>query len=160
MFFRREKPKVFTFADRLSDLRSVGFQVQEGARTRAIRNNCVAELSDTGDGQVEVGISGVLMGNEIGQLVDLGYQKAWQSPSGRRVAARAEHLKELHDFTEDLREALGMTSLYNQGLGSTNELHLYDRVVGRDAERAPRPWDRQQASGALHTRQHGKGFPE
>ena len=69
MFFRREKPKVYTFADRLSDLRSAGFQVQEGARTRAIRNNCVAELSDAGEGAVEVGISGVLMGSEIGQQI-------------------------------------------------------------------------------------------
>lgn len=142
MFFRREKPRVYTFADRLSALRSAGFQVQEGARTRAIRNNCVAELSDGGGGTVEIGIAGVLMGNEIGQLVDIGYQKTWQSASGKRVAARAEHLRELHDFTEDLREAVGLTSLYNQGLGSTNELHLYDRVVGRDGEKVTRPWER------------------
>jgi hypothetical protein len=141
MFFRREKPRVHTFSDRLTDIRGAGFQVQEGAKARVIRNGCAAELSDAGDGNVEIGISGVLMGNEIGQLVDVGYQKTWQSPSGKRVAARAEHLKELHAFTEDLREALGMTSLYNQGLGTTNELHLYDRVVGRDAEKVTRPWD-------------------
>jgi hypothetical protein len=142
MFFRREKPRVQTFSDRLADIRGAGFQVQEGAKTRVIRNGCAAELSDAGDGNVEIGISGVLMGNEIGQLVDVGYQKTWQSPSGKRVAARAEHLKELHAFTEDLREALSMTSLYNQGLGTTNELHLYDRVVGRDAEKITRPWER------------------
>ena len=141
MFFRREKPKVFSFSGRLSDIRSAGFQVQEGAKSRAVRNGCAAELIDAGDGNVEIGIAGVLMGNEIGQLVDLGYQKTWQAPSGKRVAARAEHLKELHAFTEDLRAALGATSLYNQGLGSTNELHLYDRLVGRDAEKSPRPWD-------------------
>jgi hypothetical protein len=65
----------------------------------------------------------------------------WKAPSGRRVPALASQLKSLHAFEEDLKEALGLTSLYNQGLGTTSDLHLYDRVEHRDQGDAQRPWD-------------------
>ena len=55
---------------------------------------------------------------------------------GRRIPALAEHLTALHHFQEDLREALGLVSLYNQGLGTTFDQHMYDRVKGRDAQRS------------------------
>jgi hypothetical protein len=32
-----------------------------------------------------------------------------------------------------LKEALGLVSLYNEGLGTTFDQHMYDRVKGRDA---------------------------
>ena len=70
--------------------------------------------------------------DEIGLLVDEGYQKFFRTPKGRRVPALAEHLTALHDFQEDFREALGLVSLYNQGLGTTFDQHMYDRVEGRD----------------------------
>lgn len=142
MFFRREKPKVPSFSERLSNLAQAGFQTADsaGGKSRVSRNGFAAEISDTSrEGVVEIGVTGVLVGNEIGVLVDLGYQKAFQTPSGRKVPALAEHLRGLHDFTEDLREELNLTSLYNQGLGSTNELHVYDRVAGRDAG-VRKPW--------------------
>ena len=141
MFFRREKPKVYTFSERMSELRQAGFDVQDGPKTRVSRKGCAADLSDAGDGLVRVEQSGVLVGSEIGQLVDVGYQKTWQTPSGKRVAARAEHLKALHAFTEDLRETLGLTSFYNESLGTTNDLHLYDRVEDRDAGAHTKPWE-------------------
>jgi hypothetical protein len=43
---------------------------------------------------------------------------------------------------EDLREGLGLTSLYNLSLGTTSEEHLYDRVVDRDKGAAARPWEK------------------
>ncbi|MCC6586207.1 MAG: hypothetical protein IT168_05760 [Bryobacterales bacterium] len=141
MFFRREKPKVYTFSERMSELRQAGFEVQDGPKTRVSRNGCAAELSDAGGGLVRVEQSGVLVGSEIGLLVDVGYQKTWQTASGKRVAARAEHLKALHAFTEDLRETLGLTSFYNESLGTTNDLHLYDRVEDRDAGVHTKPWE-------------------
>lgn len=142
MFFRREKAKTYSFEDRLSDLRSAGFQIESAPRggTRAIRGGCAADLSDSGDGVVGFGSTGVLVGSEMGELVDVGYQKVWMTPSGRKVAAEADQLKALHAFTEDLREAVGLTSLYNQGLGTTNEKHLYDRVQNRDQGQPDRPW--------------------
>jgi hypothetical protein len=74
-------------------------------------------------------------------LVDAGYQKFFETPSQKRLPAQASHLKAIHAFDEDLREALGIKSLYNESLGTRNDLHMYDRVEGRDHPR-PRPWDR------------------
>ncbi|MFN7924851.1 MAG: hypothetical protein U0Q16_32430 [Bryobacteraceae bacterium] len=143
MFFRHQKPKEYTFSDRCEMARSAGFQVQSaGGKTRASRNGIAANLSDAGEGKVSIEHPGVLIKDDIGVLVDVGYQKVFQTHSGVRVPARAEHLKELHAFGEDLREALGLTSFYNEGLGSTNELHLYDRVVDRDRGVPARPWAR------------------
>ena len=148
MFFRREKPIVHTFSDRLADLSSAGFQTQPlpNGRTLVTRKGVGAEITDSADvDKVNVGRAGVLVGAELGQLTDVGYQKVFLTPSGKKVAARAEYLRALHDFTEDLREALGQVSFYNQGLGTTNELHLYDRVEDRDGGVPRRPWERAPA---------------
>ena len=58
-----------------------------------------------------------------------------------RIPALAPQLQALHRFEEDLKEGLGLISLYNEGLGTTSDLHLYDRVRGRDAG-VHRPWER------------------
>jgi hypothetical protein len=133
MFFRRDKPAIVTFDDRLRMLNEAGFQtrVQPGGRTRVVRGQCAAEIEDNA-GSPEVAATGLLMKDEIGALVDLGYQKIFQTPSGKRMPARAAHLKALHAFDQDLRELLGLKSLYNESLGTTNQAHLYDRVEGRD----------------------------
>ena len=93
-------------------------------------------------GSTTIAAIGVVLGNEIGQLCDAGYQKYWLTASGTKAPATADHLKALHAFEEDLREALEIDSLYNQSLGSTNELHLYDRVKDRDHGVQKRPWER------------------
>jgi hypothetical protein len=142
MFFRREKAKVHTFDSRVADARQCGFETLSGGATRVTRNGVVAELHDEGDGKVRIGRTGMLVGNEVGQLTDLGFQKIFLTPSGKRLPAQAEHLKLIHSFTEDLREVLGMTSFYNEGLGTTNDLHLYDRVEARDHGVPRRPWQR------------------
>jgi hypothetical protein len=149
MFFRREKPKVHSFTSRLSDLASAGFETRQlpDGRTLVTRKGVGAEITEGAEvDKVNVGRAGVLVGSELGQLTDVGYQKVFLTPSGKKVAARAEHLHGLHNFTEDLREALGQVSFYNQGLGTTNELHLYDRVEHRD-EAAPkkRVWEQRVA---------------
>ena len=41
--------------------------------------------------------------------------------------------------------SLGLTSFYNQGLGTTNDQHLYDRVESRDAGVPARAWDKKRA---------------
>lgn len=144
MFFRREKPRVPSFEERIDGLRQQGYATapEEGGAVRAMRNGCGAVVRSGEGGQPLVGKAGWMMGQEIGALTDLGYMKVWQTPAGRREPALAEQLKALHAFEEDLREGLGLISLYNEGLGTTNDLHLYDRVEGRDRERARRPWER------------------
>jgi hypothetical protein len=55
----------------------------------------------------------------------------------------------LHDYSEELKEAIGATSLYNESLGSVSESHQYDRVKDRDkaeTSRPKRPW--QELAGA------------
>ena len=144
MFFRREKPKVYTFQERIAILEKSGFKAEPepGGGTRVSRQGCAAVLKDCAEGKPEIVHAGVLIGKEIGLLVDVGYQKIWQTPSGKREAAQAAHLKALHAFTEDLRESLDLTSLYNEGLGTTNDLHLYDRVEDRDFTHHKAAWER------------------
>jgi hypothetical protein len=81
------------------------------------------------------------MGKEIGTLTDEGFQKFFTTPSGKRKPALAEELKEIHNFQEDLREALGLTTLYNESLGTVSNLYVYDRVEGRDSGKHDKPWD-------------------
>lgn len=144
MFFKRPKPRELSFSEHLHNLRAAGFQVQEGPQgaTLAARNRLGALLKEGPDGKPRILDTGIMIGNELAVLTDIGFQKIFLAPSGRRTPALAEHLHALHAFREDLVEQLGLESLYNEGLGTTNEKHLYDRVAGRDAGAARRPWQR------------------
>lgn len=127
MFFRRQRPKTLTFSDRLDNLRHAGFQVAaDGPAWRVVRGSVGTTLDER-----HVNRAGILVGGEIANLVDGGYQKFFRAPSGRQKPALASELKTLHDFEEDLREALGLTSLYNESLGTVSTYYLYDRVKGR-----------------------------
>ena len=144
MFFRREKAKEFDFAERLADLKPLGFSAkpETAGRMRVERNGCAAVLEDKGEGKVGVSKAGIVLGGEIAQLVHGGYQMFLRTPSGKEAPALAPHLKALHAFEEDLKEGLGQISLYNVALGTTCDDHLYDRVTARDTGHQPRPWER------------------
>ena len=47
MFFRRAKPRIFTFEDRLQSLRDAGFKTDSGAggKTRVSRDGCAVLMS-------------------------------------------------------------------------------------------------------------------
>ncbi len=142
MFFRRRQPENPTFAQRLENLKTAGFsveQVKEGVRVG--RGAYVTVLQQAGDGARTVERAGILMGAEIGHLVDGGFQKFFRAASGRRKPALASDLKAIHDFEEDLKEALGQESYYNESLGTVSTYYLYDRLQGRDTGATPRPWD-------------------
>ncbi len=144
MFFRRAKPHDFTFEERLTNLKPFKFEVGLEGPSRAIvtRGLCGAILEDLGDGNVKIGKAGVWVGEELAMLVSRGYQMFLHTPSGLEVPALASHLHALHAFDEDLREGLGLTSLYNVSLGTTSDEHLYDRVQDRDSGPHTHPWDR------------------
>jgi len=74
---------------------------------------------------------GCLVGGEIAHLLDRGYQKFLKT-SRLEIPATADHLRALHTFTEELNEAAGAITLYNQSLGTTSDSYLYDRVQGRE----------------------------
>jgi hypothetical protein len=143
MFFRREHPKNATFQERLSQLQSQGFTVkpQSGSVVRVSRDICAVDLSER-DNTVHISErAGIAMGNEIGMLVDGGFQKFFRTPSGKTKPALAEELKALHDFEEDLKEGLGQQSYYNESLGTVSTFYLYDRVKDRDRGVPKRVWE-------------------
>src|SRR5580658_6251400 len=143
MFFRNETPRQLTFDDHLTKLKQAGFEVQrESGKARVIRGGYGAIVEDAGNGQVKLGKAGVLVGGEIALLISAGYQMFLRTPSGKDVPALAPQLQALHAFDEDLREALGLTSLYNVALGTTSDEHLYDRLEDRDKPVHPRPWEK------------------
>jgi hypothetical protein len=144
MFFRRASPKELTFEERLDKVRQAGFTVDAEPGTRIVRisrDGCAVtlDLQDSAPRVVEA--AGVLVRGEIGALTDSGYQKFFLTPSGHRKPALASDLKALHDFQEDLREALGQISLYNEALGTVSSLYLYDRVKDRDHGVPKRAWE-------------------
>jgi hypothetical protein len=134
MFFRREKARTLSFGDRIDRLKEFGFIVDAAGSggTRVLKHGCAAFLEDRSAEIPGVSKAGVVVGNEIGWLVNGGYQQFFVTPSGKKLPALAQQLRALHDFQEDLKEALGSISLYNQSLGTTSNRHLYDRVAGRD----------------------------
>lgn len=143
MFFRRHAAAAVTFQDRLENLKRAGFQVtpQPDGTVLVAKGECAVALRET-DGQVRrAQLAGVVMGSEIGSLVDGGYQKFFRTPSGKTKPALASELKALHDFEEDLREGLGLDSLYNESLGTVSTYYLYDRVKDRDRGVPKRVWE-------------------
>jgi hypothetical protein len=142
MFFRRESSREVTFQDRLQKTVEAGFQVEKqgSGRVRIARDGCAAWIDDVVGQRPRVERAGILQGHEIGFLLDAGFQKFWKTPSGRTPATAAQ-LTALHVFEQDLREALGVESLYNLSLGTENDLHQYDRVKDRDRGVAKRPWE-------------------
>lgn len=142
MFFRREKPRQISFSERLSSLRDAGFTVEGGgSKAQISRGRCAAVIEDRDPDRPHVNKAGILVGGEIGYAVSGGYQSFIRTASGKIEPALARDLKALHQFEEDLKEALGLTSLYNESLGTTFDQHMYDRVANRDRGGPKRPWE-------------------
>ena len=95
MFFRRARQKQLTFQDRLEAAKSKGFTVSaiDGGRVRVSRGPVAAVLEDAGGTPRVVERAGIVMGGEIGALVDGGFQKFFQTPSGKRKPALADELE-------------------------------------------------------------------
>lgn len=138
MFFRREKETKLTFSDHLSAARKAGFTV-DGTLVSRRGIGCV--VTESPDGVPEIGEAGLVIHGEIARLVHGGYQMFFVSRDGHKMAALADHLRALHEFSEDLREALDITSMYNDGLGTVCTSHLYDRVKDRDRGEPKRVWE-------------------
>ncbi len=143
MFFRRQRPKNPTFQERLENVRRVGFSVtpRAGGVVRVSRGGLAVDLREEGGQAHMVGDGGVEIGDEIGALVDNGFQKFFRTPHGVKRPALAQDLKALHDFDEDLKEALGAESYYNESLGTVSTYYLYDRVKDRDRGVPRRVWE-------------------
>lgn len=144
MFFRRARIKTLTFNDYLEKARAAGFTTTAASsgRARITRDGVSSILEDVpGAPPRTVERAGIVIGEEIASLVDGGFQKFFQTPAGKRKPALAEELKAVHAFQEDLREALGLVSLYNESLGTVSNFYLYDRVEDRDSPEPKHSWE-------------------
>src|ERR1700688_2223566 len=138
-----------TYEDAVSWLREHGFDLIEAPGTQGRvflrKYNCSAAIQKNGDDGVKIfAFPGYLIGSEISKLVNRGYQQFLKTAK-TEVPATADHLKALQQFTEELKEGLGLPSLYNEALGTVSEAYQYDRVENRDkplAERPKRPWEK------------------
>jgi hypothetical protein len=144
MFFRRDATPVPTAAARLQKLRDAGFTVAPAGSgaVEVSRGDTGVALRETGGSLAFAGRAGIVVGGEIGSLVDGGYQKFFETPGGKKLPARADQLRAIHDFEADVKEALGLASLYNESLGTVSHTYLYDRVADRDRGAGKRVWDR------------------
>jgi hypothetical protein len=151
------------YEDALSWLREHGFDLIEAPGTQGRvflkKFNCSAAIQkdgNNGDGVKIFAYPGYLIGSEISKLVNRGYQQFLKTAKNE-VPATADHLKALQQFTEELKEGLGLTSLYNEALGTVSESYQYDRVVDRDkpqADRPKRPWEKAGAMAAAAKKGH------
>ena len=141
------KLKQQSFDSAVAWFRDHGFDIIEapGSSGRVFlrKYKVSAAIERTPDGGVKIfAYPGYVIGGEISKLVDLGHQKVLRTTKAD-YPATADHLRALHDFSQELKEGIGATSLYNESLGTVSESYLYDRVRGRDlpeAERPKRPW--------------------
>ncbi len=144
------KKKIYapkTYDEALVFLRSNGFELLDAPGTQTGRTflkkyGCSAAIEHNDAGEPRIfAYPGILIGSEISKLVDRGYQKFLKTTKTER-AATADDLRALHQFSEELKEAMGIVSLYNESLGSVSESYHYDRVKDRDSSQRPvRPWE-------------------
>src|SRR5271165_3185125 len=144
-----------TFDDAVNWLRDHGFDLIEapGTQSRVFlrKYNVSAAIQKTDDGGVKIfAYPGYLIGSEISKLINKGYQQFLRTAK-TEVPATADHLKALHQFSEEMKEALALPSLYNESLGTVSESYHYDRIKDRDkpeVERPKRPWQAEKATAA------------
>jgi hypothetical protein len=143
MFFRRSTPKTPTFQERVDTLKSAGFSVTPlpGGTLRIGKGDCAVDIRENNGAIAWLGRAGVLFCGEVASLVDGGYQKFFRTPSGVKKPAMADELVALHNFEEDLRQATGEKSLYNESLGTVSTFYQYDRVTDRDRGVPKRAWE-------------------
>jgi hypothetical protein len=128
-----------TFNEVLAELGNQRFDVaaaSEGASRhagakRVSKHGVAAEIADGHPGPVMLlHKPGWLLGGEISRILDKGYQKFLKT-SKLEIPATADKLRAIHDFAQELDAATGETVLYNEAMGTTSDVYLYDRVAGR-----------------------------
>jgi hypothetical protein len=140
MALMAKKSSPRTFNDVLALLGGQRFDVapaRDGAKrapnaVQVRKYGVAAEIAPAPDGSVEIlARPGWLLNGEIARLLDRGYQKFIKT-SKLEIPATADHLRAIHEFSEELIEAAGGTILYNEALGTTSNVYNYDRVKGRE----------------------------
>src|SRR5260370_177536 len=131
-----KQPQPRTYEEAVNWLREHGFDILDapGTENRVFlkKYNCSAAIERTNEGGVRLFAKpGYLVAGEISRLIDKGYQK-FLKPSKAEIPPSADHLKALHQFSEELREALGAISLSTESLRTSRPRYIYDRLEERD----------------------------
>ena len=129
------------FDDVLSALGTQKFDVApapEGAKhnpkaIKVLKYGVAAEIAPASDGTVQIlARPGFVLNGEIARILDRGYQKFLKTAK-LEIPATADHLRAIHHFQEELNEAAGAKTLYNEALGAVSDVYTYDRVKGRSS---------------------------
>ena len=129
-----KRPKPRSFDEVLSVLGNEKFDVapaQEGANRaagarRVSKYGVAAEIAPSANPDSVARLlakPGWLLGGEIARLTDRGYQKFLKT-SKLEIPATADILRAIHHFSEELKEAIGSLSLYNESLGTTSDRYV------------------------------------
>ena len=138
----KKQPRQATFNEVLSELGNEKFDVapagggasRSAGTYRVSKYGCAAEIAPGPGKDAPVRVlagAGWVLGGEISRIVDHGYQKFLET-SKLRIPATAEHLRCIQRFDQELRNATGAMSLYNESLGTTSDRYVYDRLKGRE----------------------------
>lgn len=126
--------KTASMQDVQKQFEQAGFTVAaaSGGRIEVKKSGCVAFVGTEAGKPVYLQPPYLVVQGLLCELEDRGYQKFWFAKiENRRFPIRKADLLVLHRFDEEVRFILGMTSLYNESLGSTNARTVYDRLDGR-----------------------------
>jgi len=134
----------------VESLSSKAFLVRSsGGVVRIEKYDCGAELRKTPEDRYQMTIiPTIMMAGQFTRLWDAGYQKFLLSNEGKKFPVHVKQLKDLRKFNEELRTALGVPTYYNEAIGSTCHLSVYDRVKGRPGA------DPDETVGAIEENEH------
>jgi hypothetical protein len=120
----------------VESLAAKGFLVRSsGGVVRIEKHSCGAELRKTPEGRYQMTeMPCIMMQGQFTRLWDAGYQKFLITHDSTKFPVRVGQLKDLRLFNEELRTALGVPTYYNEALGSTCHVSVYDRVKGRPGD--------------------------
>ena len=142
-----------TLEQMLDALRGQGFEVSPFAGVpngmQVTKNGVAAVLIpgvtndrfESGGARLAV-TPGIVVRGEIARLLDRGYQKFIKTKQYELPATSAQ-LHAIHAFTEELNAVTGALGLYNEAIGTTSDVYMYDRLRGREADQpqAQQPWE-------------------
>src|SRR6267154_4961234 len=156
-----QSPEPKSYEDAVNWLRDHGFDLIEAPGTQGRvflrKYNVSAAIQKNGDDGLKIfAYPGYLISGEISKLINRGYQQVLKT-SKAEVAATADHLKALQQFSEELKEALNLPSLYNESLGTVSESYQYDRIEDRDrpvVDRPKRPWETVKTKAAVASKKN------
>jgi hypothetical protein len=127
--------KLFT-QEQVESLSSKGFLVRSsGGVVRIEKYDCGAELRKEARGDFEMTeIPCIMWEGQFARVWDAGYQKFLITHNKKKLPVHVNQLANLRRFNEEMRTALCVPTYYNEALGSTCHVTVYDRVKGRPGD--------------------------